>query len=527
MSEISQVGSLTHCRKCGKPLSGSAVQFESPTVMRVNVECPSGHKGIRKIDVQMNPQWIEPLLELLFVCKRCGRKPLSIAGIKTQGYISQLTVLCPVHGTGTRLLPSAYVNLARNVNKRIHDLKSRQLDDQPEPRRWVDFDVLNCGQCRKPTTVSKVSLQQGIATVNTTCPNGHENTRYVWIRDHPVWMKQIMKRVYQCKKCGQAPLSISRTVSTGDVTSLQVLCSKHGLGSRIIPTPYLGLVKQLNSKELAEKQNSDSTTSKPNRWVDELIFKCSVCGEIADVREAKPKENIMEVSLKCPKGHHNKRYFDIRAHSNWVGEVQAYARIPEKEVAQQIDAALDAGTINLVVIASKYKANPEDVKLVFRDIIKKKKLKIMGGTEPGAFVVRDKVEATVESAIKGGQVNLAAISEKYRARLEDIRDIVESYNIDGIFQDNSSMFVSKALLHEHIKEGIAQGVVNVVGLSEQFGIESDKIYNETLQLAQEQGGGYRTDSGTFIVKSQLNKMLIDEYSKLETDGKPVLVSFQQ
>ena len=64
MSNQQSLDNLTHCNKCGKPLSGSAITFESPTLMKVDVECPNGHNEcmdlcspsqvVKKIKEQLN-----------------------------------------------------------------------------------------------------------------------------------------------------------------------------------------------------------------------------------------------------------------------------------------------------------------------------------------------------------------------------------------------------------------------------------------------------------------------------------------
>ena len=93
------------------------------------------------------------------------------------------------------------------------------------------------------------------------------------------------------------PLSINKTVSSGDQTSIEVLCSEHGLGTRNIPTPYLGLLQEANKTALDQVRHKDLVTPKPNRWVDEVLFKCSKCSEIGDVKQAQPYDNLMELQI--------------------------------------------------------------------------------------------------------------------------------------------------------------------------------------------------------------------------------------
>ncbi|TXT55965.1 MAG: hypothetical protein BAJATHORv1_30349 [Candidatus Thorarchaeota archaeon] len=154
--------------------------------------------------------------------------------------------------------------------------------------------MFSCRKCNEPLYIRSAEIKDKILTMEVQCINGHKGIRRLAEHQAQDMSADLFTKMFYCLECGSEMAQISTEVDGETVHSI-LLCPIHGPQKREFPTPFLPAVSLLGADV------------NPNRAIIES-FRCPECGHVYAVSDIENRNGILEVYVRCPNGHKDRRY---------------------------------------------------------------------------------------------------------------------------------------------------------------------------------------------------------------------------
>ena len=89
------------CVKCGYPAAIKKMKAKGMEV-KIKFKCPNGHEKEFRVPANMQHQWLNQAVRMIYRCDKCGTGPLRITQPESEDHYVEFYVVCPRDGERKR-----------------------------------------------------------------------------------------------------------------------------------------------------------------------------------------------------------------------------------------------------------------------------------------------------------------------------------------------------------------------------------------------------------------------------------------
>ena len=277
------------CPKCGNVFAVSEVT-EKKGILEVKTRCPNGHKEMRYVPKVADESVLKTAVKRFIHCDECGL-PCQVLGTQPKGNNAQVEISCPAHGKMKKQLPAEYTWMIESIVEAMSEGS-------------IVRSMLNCRDCGESLSIKSVELDKMKYKIKAACTNGH-NTELSQPSDlDEEAIDAIIGGILKCNDCDSVT-DIAETKVSGNDVEVKLVCPIHASMKKSVS---MGIFKHLEER---------------NKQIDRIpsteeSLKCEKCTTQLTIREAKVRDDIIELKMECRNGHGSTRYLPVEADESVV-----------------------------------------------------------------------------------------------------------------------------------------------------------------------------------------------------------------
>ncbi len=268
------------CPRCGQVFVIHEIA-EKGEFLELKSKCPNGHKEMRYATRGADESILKTVLKRLVHCDTCGL-PCTIQDKSVKRDKMRLELLCPVHGSSKKELPTTYADLLDDVSQAVTEgtrLRS----------------TLKCADCGSALSIRNIEASKDEYKIKTICTDGHSFEMIQKIDWSDDATEEISRAILKCNECDLLTEVASKKVD-GTKAELELSCPLHGSMNKKLTVDALKNLERM--EESIDRQTS----------IDESL-KCVKCGTPVVIKEIKTGKEAVEAKVECQKGHGDSRHY--------------------------------------------------------------------------------------------------------------------------------------------------------------------------------------------------------------------------
>jgi hypothetical protein len=268
------------CPRCGQVFVIHEIEAKGE-FLELKSKCPNGHKEMRYATRDADESILKTVLKRFVHCDTCGL-PCTIQDKDVKRDKIRVELLCPVHGSSKKELPTAFGHLLDDVSQAVTEgtrLRS----------------TLKCADCGSALSIRSIEASKDEYKIKTVCTDGHSFEMIQKVDWSDEATEEISRAILKCNDCDLLTDVASKKVD-GTKAELELSCPLHGSMRKALTVDALKNLERM--EESIDRQTS----------IDESL-KCVKCGTPVVIKEIKTGKEAVEAKVECQKGHGDSRHY--------------------------------------------------------------------------------------------------------------------------------------------------------------------------------------------------------------------------